>query len=324
MRFRFSTRFGGGLALFAVGILVALIGSTGCSKSGSSSSSSGSSGTDPGTSSGNPSSSGGGTSGGATSGGPPPAPKIVDVSDQSFTFNGQNRIYVFAKPKTYDASKAYPLVLSFHGNPGDAHSQAGGLPFESASGSDAIIAYPQALSADSGAFSWDLYTAVDDNADMNFIKALIDDIASKANIDKTKVLGYGYSGGGFFLAQYGCIFGGVFKALSINAGGGPDQLSYSKRDDGCYVCPAGPIPTIVTHGQTDSEVPVDSGIFTAACYADGNGCGTTRTATTPAPCELFDGCPATAPVKRCIIPNQGHGPWSESMNQAWAFFKALN
>jgi polyhydroxybutyrate depolymerase len=322
MGFRFLRCFGVALATCA---FVALLGSAGCSKTSSPSSGGTSSGTDPGGgTSGNPSSSGGDGTSGGTSGGPAPAPKIVDVTDQSFTFAGQNRIYVLAKPKTYDASKAYPLVLSFHGNPGDAHSQAAGLPFESASGSDAIIAYPQALSADSGAFSWDLYTAADSNADMNFIKALIDDIAGKANVDKTKVLGYGYSGGGFFLAQYGCIFGGVFKALSINAGGGPDQLTYSKRDDGCYVCPAGPVPTIVTHGQTDAEVPVDSGIFTATCYAEGNGCGGTRTATTPAPCELFDGCPANAPVKRCIIPNQGHGPWADSMNQAWAFFKGLN
>jgi polyhydroxybutyrate depolymerase len=239
------------------------------------------------------------------------------------TFNGNARSYVVAKPRTYDPKRSYPLVLVFHGNPGDAMGMAQGFPFDAASGQDAVLVYPQAGSADGNAFSWDLYTPTDTNVDMNFIKPLIEEVkSSKATIDASKVYGFGYSGGGFFISQYACRFGGVFRAISINAGGGPDeeQMGFPKRDNGCFICPGGKVPTLVTHGGADPEVPTDSGEFTATCYASTNGCSDTRTPTAPAPCELYDGC--DKPVKRCIIPGLGHAPWEHSRDEAWSFFNA--
>ena len=44
---------------------------------------------------------------------------------------------------------------------------------------------------------------------------------------------------------------------------------------------------------------------------------------TPAPCQQFGGCPDGKPVKRCMIPDQGHGPWADAMKESWSFFKAL-
>jgi polyhydroxybutyrate depolymerase len=282
------------------------------SSSSSSSSSSGSNGgPGPGTSSGQP--------GSPDAAGPPPA---VNLTLETMPWNGNDRYYMLGLPRTYDASKTYPLVMSFHGNPGTAEGQAKALGFESASDQDAVLVYPQALETQDGAFAWDLYTA--DNADMGWIKLLIDEVKKKANIDTSKVFGFGYSGGGFFIAQYACRFGGVFRAIASNAGGGPDDpnnvLGYDKRPDGCFICPGGPIPILVSHGEADGEVEVASGIFTADCYADANGCSGSRTASTPAPCEVYDGC--SKPVKRCIIPGQNHYLWGGARTEAWTFFKA--
>jgi len=273
------------------------------------SSSNGSSGTSTGSS---------GTSTG-TSGSDPPE-RLVTITTETMEFGGKTRTYLLATPKSYDANKSYPLVLSFHGNPGTAQGRADGLPFDSVSKSDAVIAYPQADSND-----WDLYTPTDGNADMSWIHALPDDIAAKVNIDRGRILGYGYSGGGFFLTQFTCRFGDVFKAISINAGGGPDeeQMGYGQYENGCFMCPGGPVATIVTHGDADPEVEPGSGEFTHACYATFNGCSDSLSPTTPAPCQQHDGCPADKPVKWCLIPGQGHGPWAASMKEAWAFFIAL-
>lgn len=262
---------------------------------------------------------------GTTPGGTPEAgapPPAMNVTRQTMEHDGQTRIYFLALPRTYDATKTYPVVMSFHGNPATAEGQMQWLPFEVASGQDAVLVYPQALGVEAGAFSWDLYTPTESNADMGWIKALIDEVATKANIDKGKVFGAGYSGGGFFISQYACRFGGVFRAISVNAGGGPDepQMGYPKRDNGCYVCPGGPIPTLVTHGEADGVVEVASGIFTADCYAATNGCNGSRSATTPAPCEQYDGC--GKPVKRCIVPGQSHFLWDSAWAESWAFFKA--
>lgn len=259
------------------------------------------------------------------SGDPPPPGEepvttFVTVTKETMSHGGKARTYYLALPNDYDASKSYPLVLSFHGNPGSAQNMMAALPFDRASQSAAVIAYPQADTSD-----WDLYTPTDNNADMHFIAALPDEIRTKANIDKSRVLGYGYSGGAFFLTQFSCRFGGIFKAISINAGGGPDeeQMGYGQYPNGCYQCPGGPVAAIVTHGATDGEVSPESGAFTHACYATFNGCSTSLSPTTPAPCQQHDGCPTDKPVKWCLIPGQGHGAWAESMKEAWSFFNAL-
>ena len=250
-----------------------------------------------------------------------PAPGVnVELTTETMEFGGRTRNYLLAKPVDYDASRSYPLVMSFHGNPGIAENMAKYIPFDAASKKEAIIVYPQAMNE-----AWDLYTPTDDNADMYWIEALPAEIAKKVNIDTARVFGFGYSGGGFFLPQFTCRFGGVFKAISVNAGGGPDeeQMGYGKHANGCYVCPGGPVPIIVTHGAKDTEVVPESGDFTKTCYATTNGCGSSVSPASPAPCETYDGCPADKPVKWCLIADLGHGVWPQAVAEAWAFFKSL-
>lgn len=247
---------------------------------------------------------------------PEPEPD-VSITKETMTFGGRTRSYLLAMPRDDDARKRYPLVLSFHGNPGTAEGMASLLPFEAASKREAVIAYPQAETGD-----WDLYTPTDDNRDMSWIRALVGEIATKANIDEASVFGFGYSGGAFFITQMACRFAGFFKAISVNAGGGPSEarMGYAKRANGCYVCPGGPIPTLVTHGDADTAVEPDSGEFTSRCFASTNGCEATRSPASPSPCEQHDACPAEHPVKFCLIPGLGHTPWPAVIDEAWAFF----
>lgn len=243
----------------------------------------------------------------------------VDVTQETMTFAGATRTYLLARPRGA-AGGALPLVLSFHGNPGAAERMANGLPFDSASKRAAVIAYPQALDG-----NWDLYTPTERNKDMEWVRALVGEIATKASIDEARVFGFGYSGGGFFITQVACRFGGLFRAISVNAGGGPDeaQMGYAKRANGCYVCPGGPIPTLVTHGDADTAVEPGSGEFTANCFAATNGCEMTRSPSSPAPCQEHDACPAEQPVKFCLLPGLGHEPWAGAIDEAWSFFTAL-
>ena len=242
-------------------------------------------------------------------------------------FGGASRHYILQTPNTYDASRTYPLVMVFHGSPGNAANMAKDLPFDAASDGQAIIVYPEARSpsAAGGNFDWDLYTPTQTNADMSWIVALVDELRSKVNIDASKVLAFGFSGGAFFTTQLACRVGGLFKAIAINSGGGPDeaQMGFEKRSNGCYVCPGGPVATLVVHGQVDEQVPVSSGAFTAYCFASTNGCGESTKAASPAPCEAFEGCPADAPVRRCFIPNQKHTVWPSATAEAWSFFRGL-
>ncbi|HVH40736.1 MAG TPA: PHB depolymerase family esterase [Labilithrix sp.] len=254
-------------------------------------------------------------------GGTTPPETSAGKTDETMEFGGKTRSYILVVPEGYDASKSYPLVLSFHGNPSSATFQASHLPFESVSKEAAVVVYPQASTSD-----WDLYTATDGNADMSWIRALPEEIATKkASIDRKRVFGFGYSGGGFFLSQFACRFGDVFKAISINAGGGPDEdeMGYGTLANGCYQCPGGPVATIVTHGSLDVVVTPSSGERAKSCFAAYNGCKSSVSASAPSPCEEYDDCATGKPVKWCRIPGQSHLPWNKAMTTAWDFFSAL-
>jgi hypothetical protein len=83
------------------------------------------------------------------------------------------------------------------------------------------------------------------------------------------------------------------------------------------------IATLVTHGTADTNVEFSGGEYAAQYWSEHNGCSATTTASTPAPCETYDGCPADKPVKRCFIEGQGHPLWDQALTVEWAWFKAL-
>jgi polyhydroxybutyrate depolymerase len=242
-------------------------------------------------------------------------PAVIET-DESMLFGGLKRTYILAKPSNYTPTKAYPLVFVFHGNPGKASDMRASNPFDAASHDQAVIVYPQGLG-----HNWDLYNPFATNNDMPWIQALATEIATKVNIDRARVFGHGFSGGAFFVAQMACRLGAFFEAISVHAGGGPEetQVAVPRWPNGCVQCAGGPTPTLVVHGASDTTVVPQSGAYTASCYATTNGCGTKLTATT-APCEAYD-CPTSSPVELCMVPSLGHQIWSAATDKAWRFFQ---
>jgi polyhydroxybutyrate depolymerase len=310
---------------FGSALVLASAGSAGCGSDGtkpstsstSSTSSSGGSAGDSGASSSTSSSGNSGTSGGAE----PPALATVTVTNESMTSGGAKRTYVLVVPKTYDAARAYPLVMVFHGQPGTAVAMHQFHPFEVASQQEAVLVYPDGTNLE-----WNLTGPTAVNADMQFVKALVDEVASKVSIDKTRVFGDGYSNGGFMVNQLACRLG-LFKAIASHAGGAPyepPETGPARYPNGYVKCAADVrTPAIVLHGEADGVVTPDSGEFDAMYWAYVNGCAATRSATTPSPCTTYDGCPAGKPVVWCSIPSLGHLIWSNGAAAAWAFFSSL-
>ena len=245
----------------------------------------------------------------SSSGGPT---SIVTVTNESVMVDGTKRTYTLVVPKSYDATKKYPLVLELHGNGGDGSSFHQFYPFETASKDAAILAYPTAIDSD-----WNLFDAPPGNRDIRFMQVLVDALAAKYSIDTGRVFGDGYSNGAFFLNQVACRVG-FFKALGNSAGGAPYDDS-----NGTKACAAvAKMPIVVMHGDQDFAVGVDSGQGTASYWSNVNGCAGTLGASTPAPCKAYDGCPANAQVHYCLVAGLGHVPWSQAAATAWAFFLA--
>src|SRR5688572_15778857 len=79
-------------------------------------------------------------------------PSKVNVTDEKIDVDGTQRAYVLAVPKTYDAAKKYPLVFVFHGDGGDGPGMRAYHKLDTASGDDAIVAYPTGRNA-----TWETY-----------------------------------------------------------------------------------------------------------------------------------------------------------------------
>ncbi len=224
--------------------------------------------------------------------------------------DGTARQFMLSVPKTYDKARSYPLIVALHGDTQDAASFIPFLGLDLLTGDDAILAYPD--------HSEDLFTPYDKNVDQRLIEVTIDTVKSKYSIDTAKIWGIGYSKGGYQFNEIACKKPGLIKAMAIHAGGAPQNRDVNGDVD----CPAAiALPAFVTHGALDDP---GGGEFGAAYWAGLAGCQTTRSPTTPAICERYDGCNAATPVVFCVVPNQPHYPmYKDAAAHSWAWFKTL-
>jgi polyhydroxybutyrate depolymerase len=235
----------------------------------------------------------------------------VNATDETVDVMGTARRYVLTVPKTYDDARKYPLIIAMHGDGQDAPGFRAFVPFDDLAGDDAIVAYTDQAG--------DLFTPYDQNADQQLIAATIGAVKAKYSIDASKVWGFGYSKGGFMANQIACRKAGVFTAVAIHAGGAPQDNSGPDTPPNCPNAVG--MPVLATEGAFDTGI---GGEYGAQYWAGFNGCGGQRSATTPAECQKFNGCPAGKQVVYCLAPGVGHFPiWNKAAEVSWAFFKAL-
>jgi polyhydroxybutyrate depolymerase len=261
------------------------------------------------------SSSGGSSSGGSSSGGSSGTPSggdLVTTTTETLDHQGAPRKYILSVPKDLDAAKKVPLWIFMSGDPVSAEGAAG-FQLHNVSKNEAIIAYPSASDQ-----AWGHDAVFADNADSTFILAMIDAIAGKYPVDAGRVLLDGWSNGGFMATAMACRHSAKFRAIASHAGGAPyDGNNPNSVPD----CAGAAIATFVTHGEADTTVPFDE--YTGQYWSEHNGCSANRSASTPAPCETYDGCPADKPVKVCYVPGLGHPVWDQAFAAEWAWFKSL-
>lgn len=246
-----------------------------------------------------------------------PTAKVI-VTDETMAVDGVTREYLLATPAEVDPTRSYPVVLVLHGDGGTGHTMRALHTVDAVSGSDAFVAYPWGIDG-----HWDRSLDVATNSDMHFMQSIVDTVAAKYRIDRTRIFGVGYSAGGFMVNQIACRTN-LLRAIASHAGGAP---YIPNVENGLPDCSTGNlVAAIVFHGLADGGgygVDVSSGVYDAEYWAERDGCTTTMSATSPSPCEMYDHCPSDKPVEVCIVPGLGHIPWKASLNAEWAFFTAL-
>ena len=137
---------------------------------------------------------------------------------RTVTVNGATRAYWLYVPDKVTAPA--PLVLSLHGTGGHAADKS---PFRTtvADQEGCIVAYPQGENIFFPVFGSTLpgWHATGENSnDIEFFKAVIDDVAAHFSIDRKRVYCCGFSNGGMMTYTAACVASDVFAAFASISG----------------------------------------------------------------------------------------------------------
>lgn len=199
---------------------------------------------------------------------------------QTLDVNGTQRSFYLIPPTT---DEPVPLVISFHGYGSNGQATINDFQLETTTGGKAVLLFPDGVpSYFQNAIGWD--DRNNDNPDMDFVRALIDDARQKHCVDAERTYVVGFSWGGWMANQVTCAFPDEVRAGIAVAGGGP-------RGD------CNPTSMMIVHGTSDERENVSSGRASVANWRATNGCAETSTASSISACVSYDGC--TKPVWWC-------------------------
>jgi polyhydroxybutyrate depolymerase len=190
-------------------------------------------------------------------------------------FDLRIRSYRLHIPPSYDGKTAVPLVIILHGNTSNSHILKSKANFDEKADEDGfIVVYPNGyMDLFTGIFfkmffqrwarSWNgefcCWKALEQNIDdVGFIKALIENLHSKFNIDSSRIFVAGSSNGGIMTYRLGAELSDIITAIGISGGsiGGRWTMSY----DSPYFRipePEHSLPVIIIHGIQDETVPYE-------------------------------------------------------------------
>ena len=248
-----------------------------------------------------------------------------------FTSGTQQRRYILNVPTNYDNTKPYKLIIVYHelnGNDVEMYNQKfyNLLP---QSNNTAIFIVPNGSqssgpctgtgSGDSGC-GW----PNSNNADLNFVDALVKATEDNFCIDTKRIFATGWSYGGSMSYKTACerplgAANGYIRGVAVYSG---SQLSGT-------CTPSKPVAYYASHGTHDSVLNYSNGVGLAQNFAKANGC-TWATPTSVSSgahvCTNEMGCMTGYPVEFCSF-NGDHTPYpdngqeSSSWNAAnvWTF-----
>ncbi len=213
------------------------------------------------------------------------------TSQRSIVVAGETRTYSVVVPSMGTAARRLALVVLLHGSrtTGDRMLTYTGAT-TSATESDTIVVAPDALAG-----RWRL-----EEIEVQFLVALVDDLATTACADPARTYVVGMATGAALAGLVACRAGSRFAAYGMVGGSfhGVDQ------------CRAAPAASVwIMHGSADKRVALASSERNAEAWATQDGCArppvdavigadvTTRT---------WGGCAGQAEVRLTIIQGGGH------------------
>ncbi|MEI7836441.1 MAG: GxxExxY protein [Planctomycetota bacterium] len=169
---------------------------------------------------------------------------------RSLKVDGRSRSYVVHVPPQYDATKATPVVLAFHGAMGNGQRMVrfSGLN-KTADSAGFVAVYPNGtglgnsiLFFNAGGVAKPMGRPADD---VKFVAELLDDLAKAMNVDARRVYATGMSNGGMMCYRLAAELSDRIAAIA--------PVSGTQATEECN--PKRPVPVMHFHGTDDKLVP---------------------------------------------------------------------
>ena len=186
--------------------------------------------------------------------------------------SGKDRSYSYHVPSNYDANKAYPMVLGFHGSSSiGAFFELDTKMSDAKYSGDKIMIYPNGLDGSWAGPTYHKGSSVQE--DVQFVADVIGDVKSKFCVDEQKIFGVGFvctrflmrtpadafsmSNGGGFIGTLACDALGSTLFAAVASHSGAFYTDVNGPADGC--APSKVLPILEIHGAADKTVKYDGG-----------------------------------------------------------------
>jgi polyhydroxybutyrate depolymerase len=271
------------------------------------------------------------------------------LTHRTMTVAGLKRTYLIYLPTALDPTTPIPFVFVHHGYTMSGQEMYAITDYSALADSEGIgVAFPDGETGpDSLGAPWNVGTDVCPSTlgpppeatgnDFAFLDAMEADVSQDQCLDSAHIFLTGFSMGGYFAHQTGCMRPDI-RAVAPHSGGTHDLST----------CVSTHKPIIIFHGDSDLVIPygcdvpdasdIPSGFTpSATAWAARNGCGTGVT-TVPVEngtCSYYEGCPSDGQVALCVFSGMGHcwaggsadggvfscPDYAAATQLEWAFFK---
>ncbi|WP_405340837.1 carbohydrate binding domain-containing protein [Fibrobacter sp.] len=207
--------------------------------------------------------------------------------------NGANRSMLVYAPSGIEKNR--PLIIQMHGMNQDAPYQQNAAKWESiADTARFVVVFPNGENK-----AWD----ISGDKDINFLKAIINNMYEKYGIDKKRVYVSGFSMGGMMSYHAANKMGDMIAAIApVSGGGSPNS-------------PKRAMPIMHTHGTTDDVVNYNNTVNTVKSWVSAQKCSSSSQKIKPYPAtrsgsaaslEIWSGCNDGVEVRLMTIEGKGH------------------
>jgi len=179
---------------------------------------------------------------------------LISHADGQIVSGGRKRSYLLHVPASYNPATPVPLVISIHGfAEWPAHLMRISRWNDLADRHGFIVVYPEGTGLPRRWRTWgQMQPSAEAMQDVSFIADLIDSLAERYSIDKTRVYANGFSNGGGMSYLLACQLADRIAAAGSVAG------AYMLPLSACQ--PTRPVPLIAFHGTADAIVPYHGGL----------------------------------------------------------------